>query len=657
MFVLDQLQKSDQQLKWLAVVILAGLLTLLGGLWYVQVVASKKFMDDQIAQSFRTVRIPAIRGKILDREAHPLAENHPSYNASVYLEELSKFYRAAYTYVLSNETARVRKTYQRKLTYEERQHAQQTARYLVTSNVVSRLGLLLGQPLALDQAEFQEHWKQRLALPLAAMSNLSSNQIARLMEQTSLPVGIDLDVQPIRAYPHRELGAHVIGFLRMDDSSREGEDSFFNYRLPDYKGVVGIEGMFDEQLRGRAGVKSVMVNSLGYRQSENIWNSAEPGKNVVLTLDLGIQQEAEKAMERAERDSGIATRGAVVVMDPNNGDILAMVSTPAYDPAQYVPRISVAEMEKMNDPVLRPMINRASQERYRPGSIFKIITALACLEAGVLDIHEIMTTHGAATVGNATIKDTAPAGQYDFKRAFIHSSNEYFIHYGLKAGLENIMRMGQRFHLGEPLELPTGQSDGGLFPTREILQRRAARHEPWTDGETANLCIGQGMIDVNPVQMAVMVSAVVNGGKVYYPRLVQRVEPMELTGMGDDITTYPTRLRSELGLNPRNLEIIKEAMLADVESAEGTGRRAAVPGVLRIGGKTGTAENKQGSRLVDKTVWFVSYASFNDRPRYVVVVMVEGGSSGGGNCAPVAGQIYRALNSRYRTGQNLAVHP
>jgi penicillin-binding protein 2 len=654
MLIFEQFQKSDRHLRMLAVVVSLGLAALVGGLWYVQVVAGKRFAEDQMAQSFRTVRIPAVRGKIMDREGRALAENRPCYNASVYLEELSKLYRAAYHVMVSNEAARVRQAFNRKLTREERAYTAQQARYSVTSNVVQRLGLLLGQPLALDPGVFGDHYSQRLALPLPALANLNSNQVARLMEQAGLPPGIDLDVQPMRHYPHGETAAHLLGYLRKDNSSREGEDAFFNYRLPDFKGVIGLEGVFDEQLRGRAGVKSVLVNSLGYRQSENIWTAAEPGQNVVLTLDLYIQQAAEHALRNAERDSGMATRGAVVVMDPNNGDLLALASTPAFDPGLFVPSISAPEMAKLNDEVLRPTINRASQERYAPGSIFKIITALAALEAGVLNPNEIITCHGAATVGQQQIKDTAPPGEYNFKRAFKLSSNEYFIHFGLKAGLDNLLRMGQRFHLGEPLELPTGQSDGGIFPNREMIRRLLARGDPWTDGDTANLCIGQGYLAVNPVQMAVMTAAVVNGGKVYWPRLVQRIEPLEASSLHEPGQAYPPRLRGELGINPRHLELVREAMLADVEDSDGTGRRAAVPN-LQIGGKTGTAEVKLSVRQVDKIVWFTSFAPY-DKPQYVIVVMVESGASGGLTCAPVAGQIYRAIRQRSQipAGQTVA---
>jgi penicillin-binding protein 2 len=648
MIIVDQLHKSDRHLRWLAGAIAAGLAILLGGLWYVQVVAGQKYEDDQIAQSFRTVRIPAVRGKILDRDGQALAENRPSYNASIYLEELSKFYRANYAVMLSNEVARVRSVFNRRLSAAERTATARQSRYLVTSNVVMRLGLLLGQPVTLTPEVFHTHYDQRRALPLPAVTDLNSNQIARLMENTILPAGVDLDVQPARYYLHGQTAAHLLGYLRKDNSSFEGEDAFFNYRLPDYKGVLGIEGIFDVQLRGRAGAKSVLVNNLGYRQSENIWNAAEPGMNVVLTLNLWLQQAAEKALATAARASGQATRGAVVVMDPRNGDLLALVSSPAFDPGGFVPNISLEDMERLNDPVDRPLINRASQERYAPGSIFKIVTALAALEAGVLNPQDIMHCQGFAMVGRDRIDDTVAPGPYDFKRAFKLSSNEYFIHYGLKAGMENLMRLGQRFHLGEPIDLPTGQSDSGIFPSREMVQRLRARGLPWTDGDTANICIGQGYLAVNPVQMAVMTSAIANGGRVFWPRLVQRIEPMEITGLGQNVTEFPPRPRGELGVNPRNLEIIREAMLADVEDADGTGRRAAVEG-WRIGGKTGTAEIKQGRRLVDKITWFTAYGPA-DQPRYVVVVMVESGASGGGTCAPVAGQIFKAIRDRQKAG-------
>jgi penicillin-binding protein 2 len=269
--------------------------------------------------------------------------------------------------------------------------------------------------------------------------------------------------------------------------------------------------------------------------------------------------------------------------------------------------------------------------------------ALAGLEAGTINPSVTITNPGFIRVGNRPIRDTAPPGVYNFQLAFIKSCNTYFIHYGLEMGVDKILSMGRRFHLGESVELPTLQNVRGFFPNREWIQRQRGRGDPWTDGDTANLSIGQGAIAVTPLQMAVMTAAVANGGKVLYPRIVQRIEPQEPAGDEDTAQVFPNRVRNELGVKPANLALIRDAMRGDVED-EGSGWRAAVAG-MQVCGKTGTAEVKRGGMLVDKITWFVSFAPY-ENPRYVVVVMVQSGASGGGTCAPIAQQIYRAIKER-----------
>jgi penicillin-binding protein 2 len=303
------------------------------------------------------------------------------------------------------------------------------------------------------------------------------------------------------------------------------------------------------------------------------------------------------------------------------------------------------------------MFNRATQGAYNPGSAFKIITALAALENG-LDPEEVIRVEpdprrpgkGAVFVRRRKIDDTAPPGDYNFKRAFKHSSNSYFIQIGLRAGRERLLAMGQRFHLGERFGLGTRQEVGGEFPSAEEVLG------VWNEGNVANVCIGQE-ITVTPLQMAVMTAAVANGGKLFYPRLVHRLEPAE-PGPGDQgIRPFPPRLRGELGVSPQSLTTVREAMLADTEETGGTGFDAfqfenrltgeitpRLPG-FRVGGKTGTAQVKKGGAVVDHITWFVAFGPY-ESPRYVVVVMVEGGASGGGTCAPVARQIFQAVKRR-----------
>ncbi len=626
MLIFDQLKKNDPHLRVITCGVLAGMAILLFGLWWVQVISHRHYSENQKAQSFRTVRIPAIRGKILDRDGQPLAENQPSYNVSLYLDELRDQFKAEWQ----------KNRPKGKPTRGERINLEAQARYRVVNKVVQNLGAGLEESIELDYGQFLKHYTNQLALPLLVLTNLSPAQVARFQEQSGNPPGLDLEVQPLRVYPRRTMAAHLIGFLVQDNSSAVDEDAFFNFRLPDYRGVVGIEGKYDQELRGKAGMKSVLVNSLGYRQSENIWTPAEAGKNVVLTIDQGIQQAAETALQSAMPN----TRGAVVVMDPNNGDILALVSAPAYDPNVYIPRLTPEENLKLNDEKLRPQVNRATQENYQPGSIFKIVVGLACLEAGLDPEEKIYNPpnpadpgHGYIVVGHRPIKDTAPPGEYNFKRAFIRSCNTYFITNGLKCGIENIIRIGHRLHLGERTELPTRQEVAGNFPKANTVRK----------GDSPQLCIGQGPIDITPLQMAVMISAIANGGKVLWPRLVDRIEPQGPLAE-EEVTHFPPLPpRSELDLQPRTLRIIREAMLADVEDKEeATGKAAAVPG-MRICSKTGTAQVKDvHGNLIDHNTFFASYAPF-ESPRYVVIVMVEGGASGGGTCAPVAQKIYRAI--------------
>jgi penicillin-binding protein 2 len=621
MLIFDQLKKNDPQLRVLSWVVLGAMSVLLVGLWYVQVVSHREFTENLRAQSFRTVRIPAIRGRILDRHGRPLAENRPSYNLCLFLEELRPQFKA--------EWARSRPAGW--LPRARRLELESQARYRVASNLAYQVGCILGQPVRLDHEVFCRHYAQQLALPLPLVTGLDAAQIARFHEHPGGWRGVDLDIQPVRYYPHGSTAAHLLGYLVRDDSSAVDEDAFFNYRLPDYRGRVGIEGALDSELRGKAGVKSVLVNSLGYRQSEEIWTPAEPGRNVVLTLDLDVQQAGEAAL----RTLGSDTRGAVVVLDPHTGDVLALASAPAYDPNAFIPQISPQEFARLSDPTLRPQINRATQENYQPGSIFKIVTALACLEAG-LDPNEVIYNPGYIHVGRRQINDLAPPGPYDFRRGFVKSSNTYFITNGLRIGIEPIIRLAQRLHLGERTGLPTGQEVPGNLPTLRRVR------VGWTAGDTANICIGQGEVDVTPLQMAIMTAAIANGGKVLWPRLVSRIEPAD-PYRGEPVVEFPAgRVRDELGVQPRTLALLREAMLADVEDREGTGRAAAVPG-LRVCGKTGTAQVTDArGRVVDHTTWFVSYAPY-ETPRYVVVVMVESGRSGGATCAPLAALIYRAL--------------
>lgn len=648
MLIFDQLKKDDQPLRWLTAGILAGLLILLGGLWYLQVVSTQRYVESQKTQSFRKVRFPALRGEILDRNGQVLAENRPSYNINLYLEELSDQFKEAFRRAKSG----------RRWSKLQLQELGQFTRYLVVSNVVQQLGTLLQMPLHLDPVEFSRHYTNRLVLPITLVTNASLKEIARFSEQPNKPAGLNLDMQSLRVYPHGDLAAHVLGQLRRIDRVEEDEEKGveFNYCLPDYQGIVGIEGAFDQDLRGSAGVRSILVNNLGYRQSETVWSPAEPGNNVVLTLDLRIQNAAEKALH----ENGPQTKGAVVVLDARSGDVLALASAPTFNPNWFASGISPADYARLNDPQnwpdpdWNPQLCRATFGTYAPGSIFKIIVALAGLEVGTLNPDELIRTESVFRLNARAhpVQDLAPPGNYNLSKALAASSNYYFIVQGLRLGFTNIMNMGRQFFLGERTGIPLMQEVSCFFPSSQWIHKRAEEGEPIRPGDTINISIGQGYLTVNALQMAVMTAAVANGGLVLRPRLVSRIESPEHKG-GAPMKEFPAgQARGELKVTPYHLELIRHAMLEEVE--QGTGKASIVPG-LNIGGKTGTAQFKEGGVVKRHDTWFVSFAPY-ENPRYVVVVFVEGGAFGGSTCAPIARKIYQAIKRLDGTpaGPNLA---
>jgi penicillin-binding protein 2 len=661
MLVFDELKKNDPQLRLVAMVLAAGLCILIAGLWWVQVVSSREYQEHLDTQAYRSVRIPAARGKILDREGRVLAENQPSYNLSLFLDDLQKKFGDAYSQLLKQThemqkqaIAAREKQLGRSLTKVERkqfafsteqlQQLQAQARFSVANNLVAQVSQKFGQPLALDPKKFESAYERQLALPYTILPNLNTEQIARFEENFAGGIGVNLDLQSVRAYPDGTTAAHLLGYVLRDDSSKEGEDAYFNYYLPDYRGVVGIEAGFDSELRGQAGEESLLVNSLGYRQSENVWSQPEPGHNVTLTIDLDIQRAAENAVVDHQ---GSDARAAAVVMDVRTGDVLAMVSSPTINP------IFVSNSPAyLNDPKLQPQINRATYGNYAPGSIFKPIVGLAALENGLNpnEIYDVQpdpadSSHGCIFVGARKIKDTVSPGDYDFRRAIQQSSNSYFIFNGLRTGIQKIVALAEKFHFGDTNGLPTRQESRGIFPTLEQVTA-----SDWRDGDSANIFFGQGGIAVTPMQMAVAYSAIANGGTVLWPRLVERIEPQDPASV-EVATNFPSGIvRDEIGVSARSLKILHDAMLSETEDPQGSGYRAFHDAGsslnLRVCGKTGTAQiQNEHNQIVGHNYWFASFAPYGN-PRYAVVVMVQSDGSigsGGTVCAPIAHDIYAEI--------------
>ncbi len=610
--MLHLLQTSDEQRLHLAgAALLAGLALLLGGLAYVQLITALEHEEEQKNQSRRTVRLPAVRGAILDSSGRPLAHDRPSFVIHAYLEELRHHFRTAW----------------REAPHDTRTEA--GVRHAVVSDFISQLQL--DQPFTLTEEELQKHFIEQLALPIPVMRDLSQTNVAWFMENSWRVPGMDVEAQPHRHYPSESV-AHLVGRLRRPQSIPD-EEQPYHYRLPDFTGAMGLEQTFNETLRGTAGTKSLLVNNLGYRQREEIVVPPQPGNNVILTLDLEIQEATHRALGETGRKGA-----AAAVMNVQTGDLIALASLPVFDPNAFIPGIRSELWSKYREARPSPLLFRATQERYPPGSIFKIISGLAALEAGTNPTNFVYNP-GYAKVGRRRIDDTAPPGHYDFHEGFKHSSNTYFITRAIETGADKIIALGDQFFLREKTGLLARQEARPQFPTLADVQNRSH----WQDGDTANLAIGQGPVAVTPLQMAVMTAAIANGGKVFVPRVVDRITPVDPTRASETKQFPPAKIRGTLKVNPKNLAHVQRAMLSDVADDDGTGKRARIEG-FAICGKTGTAEvrNREGRH---KITWFASYAPF-EKPKYVVVVMVERGASGGLTCAPAAKKIYEALIAR-----------
>ena len=648
MFIFDIFKREARRLRTVSVVMAAGMLALLAGLWFVQIVSGKQMQGLLERQTFRKLRVPAERGRILDRDGQALVESPPQYNVVVYLEDLRSQFTNEFISHLAREYARDHPgSSAGRLPSKVANALRLEADYRVVSNLSYEVAAVLRQPMALERERFWHFYSNYKIMPLQIAANLNNTNVAIFAEELSGLPGLDMERQPVVFYPHKTTAAHLLGYV-----VRTGEER--KYLAPGYKGTTGIEGAYEEQLKGEPGTNLVLVNNEGYRQHEEVLAPKQAGKDIYLTISLPIQQAAEAALAR------YGVRGAAVVMDARNGDVLAMASVPTFDPNEFVTGVSPERLEQLNDPRLRQQLNRATYDAYPPGSTFKMITTLACLESGVIDVNEIYhvppderdSAHGVfKEPGYGQIKDTAPPGDYDFEKAFYNSSNTYFCHVGLKAGLRKLLEVAKRFHLGEKTGFATHEEVAGIVPGPD----QAGKTMPLNSAPYVS--IGQE-ITVTPLQMAVMVAAIANGGTIFWPRVVK-----EIRAPGADAAeeSFPEgRVRDKVVLNPQHLQILRHAMLQDTEhpgehpganaypAFHDAGGRDKLPD-FHVAGKTGTAQVNSPALDYKHVTWFDSYGPYED-PRYAVVVMIVDGVSGGGTCGPVAERIYEAIINMERPG-------
>jgi penicillin-binding protein 2 len=552
-------------------------------LWYLQVLEGTHFREASEKNRIRVRPVAAPRGILYDRHGVPLVDNRPAFTLSLIPREL-----------------------------DDREA------------VLGRVAALLGIPYR-ELADTVARVPADSPQPVRIRRGLLLQDVAKIEEwRLELP-GVIVEVEPQRAYPSSRFAAHLLGYVReaTEDQLRTGR-----HRRGDMVGQTGLERVFDEYLRGRDGGEQIEVDALG--RPVRLIRRTEPhsGAEVVTTIDRRIQEAAEHAME--------GHVGAVVVMDPRSGDVLAMVSTPAFEIDRFTGTIDRAAWLRLVQDPTHPLLNRTIQSQYPLGSVFKVIVAAAGLQEGKLLPMDRVYCTGEFHLGGRVFRDWKEGGHgsVDFTRAMAQSCNVYFYQAGLKVGGDLLVRYASAFGFGERTRVGLPGERAGNLPRPAIRRGRRV----WQGGAVVNMSIGQGEVLVTPMQVARFMAAVANGGVVWEPRLVQRVEA---PGRGI-VWSEPGRIAGYVELSPVVWAVLRDSLWAAVND-RGTGGGARIPG-LDVAGKTGTAQTVASARADKETdhAWFAAYAPARD-PEVVVVVLVERGGKGGQVAAPIARQILKSI--------------
>lgn len=556
-------------------VVTALFVLLVFGLFYTQIIRYHYYARMAKNNSIRVLPIDGPRGTIFDRSGKPIVGNRLAFDVALIYNEL-----------------------------RDR----------------SRLARLLGEVLGMSRREIIDALAaagRKPYVPVTVAEDIGKDR-ALVLEEATLDIpGMVIQTKSRRSYIHGQALSHIVGYLSETTETELEELREYDYRIRDLVGRGGLEKYYETYLKGRDGGTQVEVDSRG--RQVRLLSVKEPvsGQDLHLSIDLPLQLACDKLLGQR--------RGAVVVMRPRTGEILALVSHPAYDPNIFIrPDFSGRRLSLLSDTVGRPLTDRAISGVYPPGSVFKIVTAASALETKAVGQGVSFSCTGSYRLGRASFdcwkaEGHGPQGIVD---GMTHSCNVFFYSIGRKAGADAIEAYAKAFGYGRATGIDLPDEAKGLVPGRGW--KRLFRNDDWYDGDTLNYSIGQGYLLVTPLQVAVMTSVIANGGYLERPSIVKKIAEADVV---------PGKPRS-LGLKESTIRLIKEGMRGVVNAETGTGKRARVEGLV-VSGKTGTAQNPQGRTHA----WFTGFAPYDD-PRACVVVFLEHGGKGGVEPAEIARGVF-----------------
>ena len=618
------------RLQFLGFLMLLGLGALAARLWWVQVARGAEWTARIRGSSEATVRIPSIRGEIRDRNGVPLVQNRASYEVDFYLPEMVKGYRQRYGQPPITD-------YRGTISGMPKDLKEPDIVKIVNGGIVPRLDDL---DLARDYnaSQLQKHYRTNTEVPYTYIKDIDFPTMAKFSEHDVGLPGVDIAIKPVRSYVYGAFAAHLLGYVGAPDDINKEDAKKYTFYQGDVDGKSNIEKLMDEYLRGKPGVRHLRRNAKG--QIDNVLKEDPPqqGANVFLTLDARIQAIAEEALRAVSR------AGAVVV-DPNNGNILAMVSVPSFDPNTFIPSIKAKDWKALQKDEGDPLVNRAISA-LPPGSTFKLVTAFAGLRGTKNLANAKYGCFGGVSYGDHFFRCWVAEKHYThgtigLADALKVSCDSFFYQYGNAAGIQSIDVVGKLLGIGEESGLHLSGEQTGNMPGPEWMEIHHPR-ERWSQAQTANVSIGQGYTLVSPLQLAMAYVAAANGGTCYYPRLVDKVLDQNDTPVVDEqgkTVNFAPRIRADLRneVSTQDMELVRRGLWKVVNEDGGTGGRARLENVV-VAGKTGTAQATDRGQE-ENVAWFTCFAPF-DHPKYVVAVMVQGASGHGGEVAgPIATRI------------------